>query len=599
MLLAYAVFTFVLLVLFFAILAAIDQGPVVTIEEGSALVVDLSLNLVDTPPDADPSAVLRAALGGDDSDALSLRDWVSALHAAKDDPRIGSILITGSFQPRGWGTSFASLREARAALEAFKSSGKPIIAYLDNPTLRDLYVASVADEMVFHPFTSVMIAGLSSESFYLANAFEKYGIGVQMIVCGDYKSAGEMFSRSDMSEFEREARTALINGIWEELVTKLAQESGMEPAALAELATSAPILQATKAVELGIADGTAYFDEIILKMEEIAGKDVDIKSFKQVDLFTFANQVDVEQTTLSPSSSADQKEIAIVYAEGEIVDGEGEFGVIGGDKLSRTLRLLRKDENVAAVVVRVNSPGGSAFASEVILREVRLLSEAKPVVVSMGGMAASGGYWISLGADRIFAEPTTITGSIGVVGLVAHIDEFAADWGVTFDGVKTGPYADLFTVTRPRSAGEMAMLQAEADTIYDEFLARVSAERGLPLEAAESLAGGRVWIGSAAQSLGLVDQLGGLQDALDYAISVSALAEGTYTVIEYPRKKSLTEAFTEALSGGGLGAVWKGTRSRGPLDTAIDHANTTLRQLNALNDPRHLYLRAPFDLRLP
>lgn len=599
MLLAYIIFGFVTLVIFFAILAVIDQGPIIEIEDGSALVVDLSINLVDTPPDADPSATLRALLGADKQDALSLRDWINALNAAKHDPRIGSILVTGSFKPRGWGTSFASLREARAALENFKSSGKPVIAYLDNPSLRDLYVASVADEVIFHPFTSVMIAGLSSESFYLGNAFEKYGIGVQMIVCGDYKSAGEMFSRSNMSEFEREARTALLNGIWDELGSKIAGDAGLEPDALADLATTEPIIQSARAVELGLADSTAYFDEIIVKMEAIAGRDTDIKSFKQVNLFNFANQVNVEQSTKATSSKTEKKEIAIVYAEGEIVDGEGEFGVIGGDKLSRTLRMLRKDENVAAVVIRVNSPGGSAFASEVILREVRLLRDAKPVVVSMGGVAASGGYWISLGADRIFAEPTTVTGSIGVVGLVAHVEKFAADWGVTFDGVKTGPHADLFTMTRPRTASEMAMIQAEADSIYDEFLARVSQERRLSLEETKSLAGGRVWVGSTAHSLGLVDQLGGLEDALNYAISTTSLYEDAYTVVEYPRKKSLTEAFTEALSGGKLGAIWRSTRSSGPIDSAIDQAETTLRQLNVLNDPRHIYLRAPFDLRLP
>ena len=296
--------------------------------------------------------------------------------------------------------------------------------------------------------------------------------------------------------------------------------------------------------------------------------------------------------------------VAVVYAEGDIVDGDADAtGYIGGDRFARELRRLREDGSVKAILLRVNSPGGSALASEVIQRELALTRQAgKPVVVSMGTVAASGGYWITTAADRVFAEPNTITGSIGVFGLLPSIQGLANSYGVTFDGVKTGKYADLFTISRPKTPDELNVVQGFVDHIYGEFLDRVATARKLPREQVQEIAQGRVWSGEQAIKLGLVDEIGGLEKALAFTKTKAGLPTNA-KIVEYPAPKELAEELSEWLAGerrpvASIGALLPGGAHAGPLARGVKEIQAQIDALGKLNDPTGTYARLPFELQM-
>ncbi|MDX2110289.1 MAG: signal peptide peptidase SppA [Verrucomicrobiota bacterium] len=590
MLLSYLLFSVVVVLLFVGVLAALKQ-PVVTVTQGAALVVDLGLNIVDTPPDADPLEPIRHAMGNDRPSSVSLKSMIDSIDAAADDTRISALYLHGTLLPGGYGTSYATLHEVRQAVERFKAKGKPVVAFTDSADVRDYYLLSSAGELHFHPMGLLNVAGLASEMPYFGRAFEKYGIGIQQATVGKYKSAGEIYTRDSMSEADREARTALVKGIWDAVIVGIAHSRQYDEAALRTISQEEGIVQATRAKELGLVDHLSNFDEVLARLDTIAGHDDEAKTFKQISLSDYALALP-EQKPESPVKAKTNAEIAIIYAEGEIVDGDGDQGQIGGDRLARRIRQLRKDDDVKAVVLRVNSPGGSAQASEVIYREMKLLREKKPVVVSMGGLAASGGYWISMESDRIFAEPSTITGSIGVVVLIPHIDELANNFGITFDGVKTGPYADVFTISRPKTDAEMRIFKNFADTVYSGFIERVAKGRSLPEDKVRELAEGRVWVGTDAIQRGLVDEIGGLYDAIDHAAERAALGDN-YTIREVPRQKSFAESLEDLMQGNGAG-----TKFTGPVKSLMRQVEFELGKLSALTDPNHTYLRLPYDINI-
>jgi protease-4 len=283
----------------------------------------------------------------------------------------------------------------------------------------------------------------------------------------------------------------------------------------------------------------------------------------------------------------------VVYAEGDIVDGEGDADNVGSSKFSRELRKLRQDENVKAIVLRVNSPGGSASASEVIQREIRLIKKVKPIVISMGSYAASGGYWISTYGDRIFAEPTTITGSIGVFGIQFDVQKLANNFGITFDSVKTGKFADAITITRPKTAEEIAVLQGLVDWMYREFITKVAEGRKLAPEKVEEIAQGRVWSGIQAKEIGLVDEIGGLDAAIAYAAQKAGIA-GNYRLLEFPRQKELVEAIQEFLEK----TAPRYAHSTNFTDKIAERVQTELKTLRSFNDPNGVYARLPMSFNL-
>jgi protease-4 len=345
---------------------------------------------------------------------------------------------------------------------------------------------------------------------------------------------------------------------------------------------------ATQARQRGLVDQVAYLDQVVADLKKLTGSDEDDKSFKQINFATYSN---VESNDSKKSSD---NKVALVYADGEIVDGQGGAQQVGGDSFARQLRQLRLDEDVKAVVLRINSPGGSATASEVIQREVRLTREKKPVIVSMGDYAASGGYWIATGANHIFAEPSTITGSIGVFGLQFNVQKLANDNGITWDVVKTGRYADSSTVSRPKTPQELAIAQRSVNQIYYQFLNKVAESRKLPTQRVAQIAQGRVWSGQDAKQLGLVDDLGGIEDAINYAAKQAKLGNN-WELQEYPEVRSLEERILKTFTDE---ASTQKAEQANPLTAEFMKLQADLALLKMMNDPRGVYARLPFNWRI-
>ncbi|MDP2138856.1 MAG: signal peptide peptidase SppA [Candidatus Didemnitutus sp.] len=579
-------------------LAALGDKPV-HVPKGAYLVVDLAVNIQDSPEQMEGLAELAEAFGGRGGRHLQLRQVTRAIEAATSDEDIAGIFLRGQLEPQGYGSGYAALREVREALLAFRKSGKPIKAYLTYATTRDFYLSSVASEITLDPYGAILMPGLASQPMFFAKAFEKFGIGVQVTRVGKYKAAVEPFTRTDMSPENRAQTQKLIDDLWLELVGSIEGARSLKFGDLQKAVDENGFLRAEPALALKLVDRVAYWDVVLEDLKADTGRAGKKETFKQIGLKDYAKLVSGDG--LVAHRRSDKKveltargRLGIVYAEGVIVDGDGhEEATVYGEKVARQLRELRLNDQVKAIVLRVNSPGGSASASEMIQREVRLTQQVKPVVVSMGTVAASGGYWISTYSDRIFAEPTTITGSIGVFGMFLNFQGLMTEkLGLTFDTVKTGKFADATTVVRPKTEDELALFQSFVDWIYEEFTSKVVESRKLDRAVVEEIAQGRVWSGKEALSLGLVDELGGLSAAINYAAEKAELGNN-FRVVEYPRKKLFAEALTEAIEG-----KRREQALSGPLGLMVRETTEQLSVLNQFNDPRGVYARLPFDLRL-
>lgn len=603
--------------LIIGIAASAGTRPATEVRQGSVLVVDLDRPLSDRPARAEPRSFFDDALSAG-REPLPLRSALLAVRAAAEDDRISGILLRGTVISDGTRSGYAALRELRQALTAFAARKKPVHAYLVNPDAATYYVASAASQVTLDPFGSLLLPGLASEQVFLTGLFEKYGIGVQVSRVGKFKAAVEPFTRTSMSAENRLQVESFLGDLWSEVKSGIAQSRGVDTVALQTIVDTQGIILPADALTARLVDRVAYFDVVLNDLQKLSGSDktsskVSVKdSTRAAELALLLDQPSMPQITLdayAPIAAAKDRMIgasqavAVVYAEGDIVDGEGSDGQIGGAALSRELRKLRTNSAIKAVVLRVNSPGGSAIASEQIQRELLLIAKAKPVVVSMGALAASGGYWISTAGARVFAEPNTITGSIGVFALVPNIKGLANKQGITFDTVKTGRYADIFTLTRPRTDAELAVLQRGTDAVYEAFLQRVSTARKLPLDSVRVIAEGRVWSGTQALRIGLVDSLGGLEVALKSAAALAKLT-GDYDVREYPRVKSATERITELLENkpapvaARAEAALQQLPARGAAADLARSVTQELSMLMAYNDPRGVYARLPFILRV-
>ncbi len=573
---------------FLGVIAALGNKPV-PIEDGAYLVFDLSVNITDAPVQLDGAMIIQAITGGGEPASLQLLEVTRALEAAASDPRIAGLLLVGEMTPSGFGSGFATLKEVRKAIVAFKAAGKPVQAYLEQATTREYYLATAADDLVLDPYGLIAMPGLASEPVFFAGAFEKFGIGIQVTRVGKYKSAVEPFTRTDLSSENREQYEQLLGDLWTDIVADVAAGRGMEPAQIQAIVDAEGIMRAETAVASNLVTRAAYRDEIIAELKERADVGDSEETFPQIGMGDYI------RLTSKSGKGASGGHVAVVYAEGEIVDGEGLGGDVGGVSFARRIRQLRQDDDVKAIVLRVNSPGGSASASEHIQRELRLARESKPVIVSMGSYAASGGYWISAYGNRIFAEPSTVTGSIGVFGVLFDIQRLANETlGITFDSVKTGHFADAFTISRPKTPEEMAVIQRMVDWIYDEFVGKVADARGLQRAVVEEIAQGRVWSGVEALNLGLVDELGGLEDALAHAAAEAGLGED-YRLVEYPRKKDFSEALSDLL--GRFRTAVK--PARGGLESRMmETIRAQFALLESFNDPKGVYARLPVDLRI-
>ena len=571
--------------IFLAISAANREDPGPRVENKSILVFDLSLNITDSRPNSSTGEAIQQALSDENTDSLTLRSVLDSIDRATKDNRITGIFLQGT--TTGNGNGLATLREVREALERFRNSGKPIYAYDEDWSEGEYYLASVANTIYVNPLGALELNGFSTQTTFFAGALEKFGIGVQVVRVGKYKSAVEPFERTQMSPENRQQTQKLLNDLWGEYRATVGKYRQLTPQQVQQIADSQGVFMPKDAQNRKLVDKVAYFDEVTSELKKISGKEDDDQNFRQIPINTYAKFGENKQVSASSSNR-----IAVIYAEGEIVDGQGSGRSVGGDRLSKQLRRLRLDKNIKAVVLRVNSPGGSATASEVILREVKLTRKVKPVVVSMGNLAASGGYWISTDANQIFAEPNTITGSIGVFGLLPNIQKVANNNGVTWDVVKTGRYADAQSSIRPKTEQELALYRQVVQEIYEQFLTKVAESRNLPKQTVAQIAQGRVWSGLEAKKIGLVDQIGGIQDAIAEAAKIAKLEK--WEIDEYPKTRSLEERIVEKLIG------VKATPANPPdmITAEWQKFQKEIEILSSLNDPKGIYARLPFNFRV-
>lgn len=468
----------------------------------------------------------------DDYRTYGLDDILSSIKKAKENENIKGIYI----QATSLGAGFASLEEIRAALKDFKESGKFIVAYGDTYTQGLYYLSSVADKVLLNPQGMLEWRGLAATPMFFKDLLEKIGVEMQVFKVGTYKSAVEPFIATEMSPANREQVNAYISSIWGEITNAVAESRNLTVEALNKEADRMLMFYpATESVKSGLVDTLIYKNDVRDYLKNLAGIDKD----DSMPVLGIQEMVNVKKNVPRDKSG---NVIAVYYAYGEI-DGGSSASTdegINSEKVIRDLRKLKDDKDVKAVVLRVNSPGGSAYGSEQIWYAVSQLKKEKPVIVSMGDYAASGGYYISCNADTIVAEPTTLTGSIGIFGMMPNAQGLTEKLGVSFDAVKTNPYADFGYLTRPMNDGEKGLMQMYVNSGYELFLTRCSDGRGISTEELDKIAQGRVWTGSTAKELGLVDELGGLDKALEIAIAKAGV--DAYTVMNYPRKESFFES---------------------------------------------------------
>ncbi|SDJ71486.1 protease-4 [Pedobacter sp. ok626] len=507
----------------------------VSVAKNSVLFLNLDQAITERTSE-DPLSKLPV-LGSDGDKSIGFNDVIHALKEAKTDDNIKCVYINVSSPHAG----FATMLEIRNALIDFKKSKKKIIAYSEVYTQGAYYLASVADKVYLNPEGALEFKGLKSETMFFKGTLDKLGIEAQIVRVGNYKSAVEPFFTDKMSDKNREQVTAYIHGLYETFLDGISKNRNISTATLHQLADDYKIQQPNDAVAYKMIDGLKYKDEIIDELKSLSGTDKK-KELKTVTINEYARNI-----TDDPDKSAKNK-VAVIYANGDITGGEGSDTKIGSERISRVIRRARLDSSIKAIVLRVNSPGGSALASDVIWREIILTKKVKPVIASFGDVAASGGYYIGCAADSIFVQPNTITGSIGVFGVIPNLQKFYNEkLGITFDGVKTGKYADIMSTDRPMTAGERLIIQNDVNRVYDAFTTRVANGRKKSKAYIDSIAGGRVWVGTDAVRIGLADRTGSFNDAIVSAAKKAKVKD--YSVIEYPEMldpfKTLMENTTD------------------------------------------------------
>ena len=465
------------------------------------------------------------------SDNAGMNDILNNIKAAATDPNISGIFLELS----QIGTSTANIEEIRNELNEFKKSGKFVISYAETYAQNAYYLASVADDIYMFPDGVLDIHGMSSQKVFYKHLLDKLDIEMQIIrpANNKFKSAVEPYFLDKMSDANREQTTVLLESIWKKMCDDISASRGIDVNLINKLADDLTLMfEPETALENNFIDGLLYRDELIAKLHQY----LNIDNSKKLNLIK-----NTQYAKVRPDLYNGDNKIGIIYASGQIIDGEGDDKTIGGESLSKAIRTARNDKNVKAIVMRVNSPGGSALASEVIRREVELAAKEKPFIVSMGNYAASGGYWISSSSHYIFADPTTLTGSIGVFGTAPNFKGFMNDkLGLTFDEVKTNENSDFGTLTKPMSPYQMKIMQKHVTETYDEFITLVSETRNLRKTFVDSIAQGRVWSGSNAIELGLVDELGGIEEAIVYAAEKANL--DSYSIKEFPKQEDVFES---------------------------------------------------------
>ncbi len=580
-----AVVLLLLVLVIGGVVLAVRGGPPIKVEKGIALVIVPWGDVVDYA-DEDPRTAVASYLLGDEPTQTILADLLDAIDAGAADDRIKLLFLK---LDTGFRAGQAQLEEIAAAVTRFRETGKKVVAYAPDMGQSEYFLAAHADEIVIDPMGLVFLAGFENYHLYFREALDKLGVQVNVFRVGEYKSAVEPFMRNDMSESARSDASVWLNTLWSEWSRQVATARQVDPELLqAYVDEFADRLEAQGgdtgqlALSSGLVDDLLTLAALRRKVGVEVGMDKAHGSFRQIDHRRYLRALN--QATVVGSKQKPGKSIGVVVAQGEIVDGQSEPGVTGGDTLADLVREARNDDNVAALVLRVDSPGGSVYASEVIRRALANFKGAgKPFVVSMASVAASGGYWISMESDRIFAHATTITGSIGVFGLIPTFEKSLAKLGVHSDGVGTTTWSGSLSANRSLSEDARRTVQMIVERDYQRFVDRVAAGRSLEPAAVAELAGGRIWAGSDALRVGLVDELGDLDAAIADAAQRAGLAEGDYSIypiepaadirLELLRRFSQATWFSRSQAGQWLGALLVAAR----------------REINKWNDPRGSY----------
>jgi len=531
--------------------------------------------------DADPTSMLSSLdFSGEMTPVIGLSDAVEALKAAAADPGIQYVLL----RPDGVSGGMASIEELRKALADFRKSGKAVIAYTELPSNGSYYLATVADKVYMssnHGGTNQLL-GLSSQMIFLKDILDKVGVHVQLIRHGKYKSAGEMYIRSAASPENREQHQVMIGSAWKSLSGVMAEAREIPVEQLNALIDNLELNFPEDFLKAGLVDGLVDREALIAKLCTLSG----VEELKDVHLVSMSNYVAAKVTP-----ALGRSHVAVIYADGEIVDGKG-LREVAGDRFVQLIDEVREDASVKAAVLRVNSPGGSVLASVKIRAALDRLQAEKPLVASYGNYAASGGYWISSGCQKIYADETTITGSIGVFSMIPDFSKVADKVGVHFEMVNSNKHGDMLSLMRPLDAAEQAYMQASVEDIYERFVNLVAEGRSLTPERVDEIAQGRVWMGSDALGIGLVDEIGTLQDAVAYAASLASLTEAdNYSVVAYPRQLSFMEELLYSLN----------KKDEVPsilLGTPFEGFGKAVRTFQE-TDPARAYARLPyaFDIR--
>ncbi len=536
------ILTFIVIFLFFAgmiaSLVAMSGDKDVKVKEHTVLHIDWKAPIMDRSNDNPFEGFDFATMQS--NKPVGLNEILKTLEKASTDSKIDGIFLDMESIPAGLATS----QEIREKLKEFKESGKFIVSYANNYDQKAYYMASVGDEIYLNPEGMVLFKGLNAQIMFLKGLLAKLDIDIQIVrgPNNTFKSAVEPLMYNKMSESNRLQMKALLDSMWGEILAALNESRGVSLSDLNAIADELELSTAEKALELKFIDGIMYRDQLVDLLKEKTGRTGDDK----LNLIAFSSYSTV---SVPEEAELSRDRIAIVYAQGDIVQGKGSDTQIGSATIAKALSEARKNDKVKAIVFRVNSGGGDAQASEIIRREVELALLEKPVIVSMGDMAASGGYWISTSADHIFAEPTTLTGSIGVFGIIPNMQGlFNNKLGITWDEVGTNKNSDYIDVMKPLSPFQYTKLDESVIDIYQKFVALVAKSRSLSETYVDSIARGRVWTGIDAKSIGLVDDFGGLEAAISYAAEKADLGE-SYRLIEYPKRKDFIQQLMDELTG--------------------------------------------------
>lgn len=526
---------FVIIILVIAGLASSDTST--EIKDNSILVLKLNNEILDRGS-SNPLSDFNPATMQTES-KLGLNDIIKSIQAAKSDSKIKGIFLKPSFIRAGLSTTY----EIREALKDFKTSGKFIISYSDLYSQKSYFLSTVSDKVYLQPEGLVEMRGLAAQMMFFKNALKKLGLEPEVIRHGKYKSAIEPFTEEKASDSNREQVQQMANSIWTSILTGIAEERGITVKKLNQLADSLTIDSDEAALKEGLVDGLKYYDEILAELKD----SLSIDQSKDISSVSLSKYIETVKLDSQLDDAFNKDKIAVIYAGGNIVPGQGSDDNMGGDKIGRAIRKARRDSSIKAIVLRVNSGGGSALASEVMWREVKLAAETKPLVVSMGDAAASGGYYIACPANHIVANPTTITGSIGVFGLMFSGKEMLDNIGITTDVVKTNAHSDIGNFSRTLHAKEKEKLQKGVEEVYDNFISHVAEGRSQDKSYVDSIGQGRVWTGTDALEIGLIDELGGLSTAINSAKTRAGLSN--FTIISLPEEKDPFEQIFGSLSG--------------------------------------------------